>query len=325
MNTNTEKVIVITDVWRDVDDALALCLLHKLQMTWRLQIEWIITSHIIAKQRAILAKKMHKLLWSDSKIIEGNSVPLGQNKTKQFAQMKKSELALFNRITSKLWINESDTNWDYIWSIWDLIEDSSWKVNILCLAVMTDLASFLLRERKWLSKKIKNIIIMGNAIPNREKLIVPNYDSFNLREDKRASEIVFDKLKNEIPMTFVWKHAAYKVPLSLDDFRDFKNTGHPIWEFLFDHVVEWVKYFAEEIPDLFIRRYAWWKKVDLNNPLKEISFVSFPYDPLAVLALTDPELFRPDKIWIHRLIWVRQWCSWLNYYGLKVRRLNTYD
>jgi hypothetical protein len=44
---------------------------------------------------------------------------------------------------------------------------------------------------------------MGNAKKDDKKQIIPNYDSFNLREDKRATEIVFNKLKDNIPMTFV--------------------------------------------------------------------------------------------------------------------------
>lgn len=137
------------------------------------------------------------------------------------------------------------------------------------------------------NKRIKRAIFMGQAKKDHQTLL-PDMDAYNFRCDPFASEAVF-QFQDRIPFAFITKQLAYRVPLQKSDFEKMASTGHPVGEFLYNHAIETFENFKFNAPDLYTRIYE-----GTDN-------ISYCYDPLTVLALKRPGLFTFEKFGKHRI------------------------
>lgn len=153
--------------------------------------------------------------------------------------------------------------------------------DIIAICPLTDVAKLLEHQRA------KRIMFMGQA--NKEGLaLVPDMEAYNFRCDPFASEIVF-QYQEDVPFGFITKALAYRVPFTKTDFQQFADTGHPVGKFLQEHALETFEHFKEQVPELYERVYQ-----GTDN-------ISYCYDPLTVLAITNPDLFIFEKFEKHRI------------------------
>ena len=180
--------------------------------------------------------------------------------------------------------------------ILDLAQKYDGDLEIFAVAPMTPLARALSGEggQELLSRAVKRLHIQGQGVMENRQL-VPDFQAFNLREDKESSRFVFEQLRNHVPFHFLGKHAAYRVSLMREDFAS--------WDAILggDEMMQAAKnnmnVFREGNPELFYRLYP----MPEEKRTDELWFgcmtvMSHPYDPLALLAAFKPELFT-HQIW----------------------------
>jgi len=151
----------------------------------------------------------------------------------------------------------------------------------IVISPLTDYLSLLHRNI------ITGTVFMG--LPKETKGIVePDMNSYNFKCDPYASEECF-KFQNDIPFVFIGKDCAYKVPFTQTDFNSIGEINHPVAKFLKDHAFQTFEHFKISVPDLYERVY------------KGTDNMSYCYDPLTVLALTNPELFTFKEVGLHKI------------------------
>ena len=120
-----------------------------------------------------------------------------------------------------------------------------------------------------------------------------------------AAEIVFEQLMGlGIPFTFLGKWAAYEAPMTEVEFRQFADTEHPVGKYLYEAAKNGLTCFAHREPELYSRLYANGSPVDPDDPIKDATHWSNPYDPTTALALVYPQMFVPERVGQHTLIGV---------------------
>jgi len=118
--------------------------------------------------------------------------------------------------------------------------------------------------------------------------ILPDMESYNLRCDPFATEAAF-QFQDRIPYAFIGKNLAYQVPFTTQDIDALEALSHPVARFLADHAYQSFEAFKARMPDLFEKKYK-----NTNN-------MSYCYDPLTILAITNPDLFIFEKFGRHRI------------------------
>jgi inosine-uridine nucleoside N-ribohydrolase len=144
------------------------------------------------------------------------------------------------------------------------------KDEVVALGPLTDMVSLMTNH------KVKKALFMGQV--KKEGWLVPDPAAYNFRCDSYASEVVL-QYQDDIPMAFIGKSLAYRMPLKKEDLSALQETGHPVGAFLKDHAFTSYKFFKENVPDLSERLYS--------NP----DIIAYCYDPICILAMTNPELF----------------------------------
>ena len=155
------------------------------------------------------------------------------------------------------------------------------KDDAIVICPLTDVARLMENGR------IKRAIFMGQARKDGGALKA-NLDAYNFKCDPFASEVVF-QFQNTVPFAFVGKTLAYRVPLRIPDFEMLAATGHPVGEFLANHAFETFDHFKTNVPEIYERVY------------KGTDNISYCYDPLTVLALKHPEIFIFEPFGDHRI------------------------
>lgn len=150
----------------------------------------------------------------------------------------------------------------------------------IVIGPLTDLA------RLMRNGKINRAIFMGQAKKDHTELIA-DLEAYNMRCDPFASEICF-QYQDRIPLAFVGKTLAYRVPFTHTHFDRLKATGHPVGEFLKDHSTTFFDFFKSNVPDLYERIY------------KGTDNISYCYDPLTTVAVKHPSYFIFEKFGHHR-------------------------
>ena len=152
---------------------------------------------------------------------------------------------------------------------------------VIAISPMTDLSRLVE------ANKIKSVLFMGQVLVEGSR-IAPDMAAYNFKCDPTASSIVF-LYQDRIRFAFITKKMAYKVPLKKEDLNVIAETGHPVGEFLRDHALLSFEAFKINAPDLYNRIY------------KGTDNISYCYDPLCLLALKYPELFKFKQFGAHAL------------------------
>lgn len=150
----------------------------------------------------------------------------------------------------------------------------------IVIGPLTDLAKLMEHD------KINRAIFMGQARKDHTEL-VPDMEAYNMRCDPFASEACF-QFQEKVPFAFVGKTLAYRVPFTHSHFDRFEKTGHPVGKFLKEHSVASFDFFKTNVPDLYERIY------------KGTDNISYCYDPLTMVAVRHPHYFVFEKFGRHR-------------------------
>jgi hypothetical protein len=125
---------------------------------------------------------------------------------------------------------------------------------------------------------------------------VPDNSAYNIKEDEKASEIIFG-LQDRISLVLIGKHAAYQVPFTRDDFSAFANTGNPVGTYLQTHAEKGLECFAKRAPDIFQRVFG-----IPSTKFNILENISNPYDALVAKMIANPSGLSSEDIKHHKLV-----------------------
>jgi inosine-uridine nucleoside N-ribohydrolase len=133
----------------------------------------------------------------------------------------------------------------------------------------------------------KSVLFMGQVKKDGGTLIADS-EAYNFRCDPYASQACF-QYQDRTPFALVGKTMAYRVPMTFEDIDIIGALKNPVAKFIKDHAYMFHEYFKKNTPDLFERIYK-------NSPN-----ISFCYDPLCMLAVSNPDLYIFEKFGKHRI------------------------
>lgn len=256
-------MILLTDIGRDIDDAVALVY----AVIKGFPLRWIITTSKDAVESANICKNIIEALADkypkarDIKIIPGSTEP------------RKHGSLLGNHYKGEF------SKGHYKYDEFDPPKIK--KSDIISIGPTTDLLKLIENDR------VKRVLFMGQCKKEGHSLEV-DLDSYNFRCDPYSSEACFQYQSN-IPLAFVGKTLAYRVPLYKDDFNKIGDTKHPVGEFLKDHAFTSYAIFKEQGKELYEKMY------------KGTDRLSFCYDPLTILSVVHPKFFVFESFGKHRI------------------------
>lgn len=299
MNSHeTTPVLICTDVGRDIDDAEAITYLAG---SPNIEIVGLVTTHMIPDKRARIARAMLNELGNKSVPIGSGSVfPLGEeNKVlNTYAEEHTRNGASYE---GKDLIESFP---DGVRVIGDAIDEYGNDLQIAALAPLTDLAKVAEHDPSAF-RNIGRLHIQGQVLLRNGQL-VPDLDAYNLNEDTVAADQIFE-LQDDVPMTFVGKHAAYQVPLTRNDFARFAATSNPVGAYLQTHALEGIAALAEYDSSTFERVFG----VPVSQ-LDQIDELSKPYDALVALNIAKPGNLIATSLGHHSIIGM-----YAEYHGVK--------
>jgi inosine-uridine nucleoside N-ribohydrolase len=151
----------------------------------------------------------------------------------------------------------------------------------IVISPLTDLVSLLHKG------PLSSIIFMG--LPKeKDNELSPDMNSYNFKCDPYASDHTFEYQK-QIPFAFIGKDCAYKVPFTKTDFNTIGDIDHPVAKFLKDHAFQTYEHFKTSVPELYEKVY------------KGTDNMSYCYDPLTMLSITNSELFTFRNVGQHKI------------------------
>ena len=152
---------------------------------------------------------------------------------------------------------------------------------VVCIGPLTDL------KRLLEAGKVTKVLFMGQANAENGN-VTADLNSYNFKCDPQATEDCF-KFRDTVRFAFIGKQLAYQVPLYQDDIAAIGNMKHPVAKFLAEHARMSHEAFKTRMPEIFNRIY------------KGTNVMSYCYDPLTMVALTNPGLFTFESIGQHRV------------------------
>lgn len=171
--------------------------------------------------------------------------------------------------------------------------------------------------------KFKEVVIQG--LMRKEQTdgaagckIVPDYSSANLGADSLASQVLFS-LQEKVPFVFVGKNAAYASPITKKLGKTFVKNGFAYPEKKLD--VKNLKAVMDYIStdrnlglqcllyrerETFYRIFQIRKSVPFQKAMKKVNLFNYPYDLLAAIYVSNPEVYKPEEVkgknQIHKVI-----------------------
>lgn len=152
---------------------------------------------------------------------------------------------------------------------------------VVCIGPLTDL------KRLMEAGKVTKALFMGQANVENNTVLA-DLNSYNFKCDPMATEACF-RFKDSIRFAFIGKQLAYQVPFYREEIEAFGLMDHPVAKFLADHAQQSHIEFKTRMPDIFDRIY------------KGTNVMSYCYDPLTMVALTNPGLFTFESVGQHRI------------------------
>lgn len=319
LNEKSNQAFVLTDIGRDVDDALALCVLEAAQKRNEIELVGVSTTHAIPEIRAQIVKKMFYNFNRDIPVGIGSKCPLEEQKNDEYIRnylMAHAHLFKDRRSYEGLGLRGLSGQEGTFQSSSDILgrelENAARtrkKLTLLLLAPLTDIALFMEKDAREVRRNVESIYFMGNAKIDDSGNLIPDSVGYNVSVDIEAAKLVFTKLQegtpselgSPVPITVVGKWAAYQSPLSKKDFTHISDTGHPNAKYLLSNAVAGLMNFERgPLNYIFTRLYSNGKTPSLL--LEHVDYYSNPYDAIAVLAWLKPELFIPQVVGRNKLI-----------------------
>eukprot|EP00959_Pyramimonas_sp_CCMP1952_P266229 5566000-Pyramimonas_sp.AAC.1 len=203
----TMKIILITDIGRDIDDTLCLLALQPYLSDGRAELVGVVGSGGNSELRAAVARGWLRIFgYQDEQIpvmagtargVGGCYVPTG------FPTPEQASLGTGNG---------SDF-------ILDCAREYQDELFILVIAPMTPLADAVDKDDNGVLKKIGAVYVQGQAEIDDDGRLTPDSRAFNLREDMPSATKVFDALQDSVPFRLLGKHTAYAVKLGHKHFN----------------------------------------------------------------------------------------------------------
>lgn len=209
-------VIVITDVGRDIDDAVALVILASLKRMYMINPLAVIVTLDPVKERACLAR-----LLLDSLGLHDVPVGIGTDGGSRAGV----ELHCFDGVCACQNLFQFEKGSDLMSRFLGGAESKS--VKLLCMANLKDV-SHIFDTHSELLDKINEIVMMGGAHYSDEtQQLIPDEDAYNNHCDVNAARRVYDQCQQlQIPTTTISRHAAYGCPLAASFLDDLAKTHH---------------------------------------------------------------------------------------------------
>jgi inosine-uridine nucleoside N-ribohydrolase len=209
-------VLFITDIGRDIDDTLALFALEAYQRQGLANVVGVVTTGGMGKERARLTRGWLRRLGLADDIPVAACIKPGREvcDIESFETPQEEDANIYKKSAADL--------------ILDLARIHKGKLLVFAVAPLTPLADAI-ETAEGLSivrKGVACLNIQGQATFENNKLM-PDFQAFNLSENKEASEAVFDKLQNHVPFRLLGKHAAYRVSLTREDFTEWDQMIMP--------------------------------------------------------------------------------------------------
>lgn len=271
LDTEAEKVpiLVCTDFGHYCDDLEALIYIKG---NPHLEIVGFVVSHTEEHYIDKFRDALDKLGYTDCPVAVGSTIYPHQDYTRETRQHYEN--------SSEIILNAVDT----------------YKKDLVIAAIgpLTDLAEAANRDPKTFSQ-IKHITIMGQCKEENGNL-VPDSNGYNMRKDKEAATTVLS-FQDEIAFTVVGKYACYPLQLFRDEVQRMVDTGHPLGQEIYDEAQLTLEITAKKHPDLLLKNYG----ISPNEIYTSKQF-SNPFDTVAAMSITNPELFYSKQVGNHTLI-----------------------
>jgi inosine-uridine nucleoside N-ribohydrolase len=279
------KVLLITDIGRDIDDTLALLALRGYEIQKKIEVVGVVTCSGSGKDRAKLLR-----LWMNGLGFRPE-IPLAVSEDTKFTLPVDSEKCLFPDGWDQLYVKPENSERKGGNLIVELARKHKKNLHILVIGPLTPLA-MAVKYNADIVAKVAKIWIQGNAKTSNYQLI-PDDIGYNIKVDSEASEYVFKHLNGRVNFGLVGKFAAYQVGLLKNDFQELdEKLG--VHGMMTDVATKSIASFRKQCPKIFDRLYP-------NND--KVECLSYPYDALLVVAMVNEDN-QDNKGWFikHRLV-----------------------
>lgn len=287
VNAQEKLILVYTDFGRDVDDALAISCLAKYQNN---QQSILVCSGNNPSIRTNSLKLFCKLLNYKCTIIQGkklisekDSIPYEVSLYKTLDSL--NNISTESNISAKSKVSRGDNSAKS--SVIKILSQEKRKIIVFILGPATEFASHLDSIPK-IEDHIEAIYIQGQANIINQTNLSPSTESYNLRLDMEAANKLFE-LQSKIPFILIGKYAAYEAKIDKEDLYSIKNSLAA--QYTLKAAQLGLENFAKKEPELFLKIFGTMSPSTISNP----------YDALAVLSMSNPELFNFTTVGIHKL------------------------
>mmetsp|Transcript_16557 Transcript_16557/g.33767 ORF Transcript_16557/g.33767 Transcript_16557/m.33767 type:complete len:906 (+) Transcript_16557:109-2826(+) len=213
-----DPVIIITDIGRDIDDAIAFMELASLERMCILNPLGVIATVAPELERAYLARvTLDSLGLSD--------VPVGVGSDGGgSAEVKLNSLSFLYDGEKKLLRFEPGI--DLMKHILMEVEDPK-SVKLVCLSSLKDVSNFMKQESDLFCSKIREVLIMGSAEYSEEKQRIMPFSGYNTNLDWESANFVYRECQERsIPTSTVTRHAAHGCPFPPSFMKMLQDTHH---------------------------------------------------------------------------------------------------
>jgi inosine-uridine nucleoside N-ribohydrolase len=281
-----QNVVLFTDIGGDVDDTLAL---YTIVGTCSISVLGIVMTGNDNLFRAHITRKILSAMGLNIPVITPKD-KVGMQPTHEFSMPKEFVTAEYGE-------------YDDVTQFLTVVVEHNWKnVSFAAIGPLTPIADAMLANPSFIPG-VKRFYIQGQAFVRKENnktTLFPDVDGcYNLREDKDASKIVFEKFQNEnVPITLLGKHAAYRVLLEKELFRQWSTHFN-----LLEYALMGLDKFWRIAPEMVYKIYCVPESHRTADKYVEaLKYLSSPYDPLLVLTICDIEIFEPVYVDDHVII-----------------------
>lgn len=309
------KVLLITDIGGDIDDVLALYVLLS-QLGTRVDLLGIVVCGGVHEQRAFLTRQLLQKLGGMGMAHIPVIAPSGDKDIRSSHEFSMPDefLSLWHNNVPHQKQQNHDTDADVDADtcdasqfIIDTVNKYPGQVNVMVIGPLTPLSNAI-NENPYFAANVRTLYVQGQVLVDSElgRLLPDVHNSYNLREDPDASHNVFSHLQNHrVPFVVLGKYAAYRIPLPKSLFQSLSTDRHPI------HILNYAKKALDAMwrsaPELLYRIYRIPEEHQCESKwFDALHHISYPYDPLLIMALLEPDLFDPTVLELrtgtHRII-----------------------
>jgi purine nucleosidase len=134
-------------------------------------------------------------------------------------------------------------------------------VSLVCIGPLTNIAA-LLQQKPEVKRQIKEIYFMGSAV-EKNGLFIPNYEKHNIKVDPEAADVIFN---SGIELKIITTELSKGIYTAKKEFEELRDKRKPFTEYLYQNAMQYMAARKQE--------------------------VCYLYDPLTVLAVTEPGLIK---------------------------------